>query len=113
MSYRTPTHVIEELRSILIVDGNFTKFKKRLDELMSSDEEEFHIQDLGTAVMSEAIRRDSTPFISELLSRGMTMSSGFVWRAIYCEAIGALEVFLWNGWDINTLDCEMEPPLLA
>lgn len=71
--HRTPIHIIEELRSILIVDGNFTKFQRRLDELTSNAEEEFNIHDLGDAVMSEAVRRDCTPFISEVLRRGVQM----------------------------------------
>ena len=38
---------IEELRAILIVDGNFTKFKRRLDELGASTDQEFDIMSLG------------------------------------------------------------------
>lgn len=38
---------IEELRAILIVDGNFTKFKRRLDELVASTDQELDIMSLG------------------------------------------------------------------
>lgn len=110
---QTPAHVIEELRSILIVDGNLTKFQKRLDELMSANEGEFRIHDLGIPVMFEAIKRDSLPFIMELLSRGIRMNSSFVKVAVTSGAQQALNLFLWNGWDINKPETEMDPPVLG
>lgn len=77
--YRTPMESMEELRSILIVDGNLTNFRQKLDELTSSPEEKFNIYDLaGTAVMYEAVRRDHLPFVNELLNWGIAISKGHV-----------------------------------
>lgn len=111
--HRTPTNIIEELRSITIVDGNFTKFQKRLDELTSSSEEEFNIHDLGNAVMSVAVSRDCTPFVSELLRRGVPMDKSYVLDAIKGRATGSLELFLWNGFDVNAPTTEVDPPVLG
>lgn len=75
ISRRTSPKYIEELRAILIVDGNFTKFKRRLDELVAStDHEDFDIQNLGgSGFMWEAIKLDAAPFIEELLDRGVSL----------------------------------------
>lgn len=111
--HRAPTEIIEELRSTIIVDGNLSKFKRRLDELISSADEGFTIQDLGGGgLMFEAVRRGSTPFITELIHRGVPMSRSYVSCAIQSKAIEALKLFFWNGFDINEPE-QMAPPLLA
>lgn len=111
--HRAPTEIIEELRSIIIVDANLSKFKKRRDQLTFDGDEGFTIQDLGGGeLMFEAIRRSSTPFITELLNRGVPMSRPYVLTAIQCKAVEALKLFFWNGFDINEPE-QMAPPLLA
>lgn len=111
--HRASTEIIEELRSIIIVDVNLSKFKKRLDELTSGADEGFTMQDLGGGgLMFEAVRRDSTPFITELLHRGVPMSRSYVSCAIQSKAIEALKLFFWNGFDINEPE-QRRPPLLA
>ena len=87
---------IGELRAILIVDGNFTKFKRRLDELGASTDREFDIMSLGgCAFMWEAIRLDAAPFIEELLDRGLPISQGQVSEALRWKARDVLTLFLW------------------
>ena len=104
---------IEELRAILIVDGNFTKFKRRLDELLASTDQDFDIKSLGgSAFMLEAVRLDAAPFIEELLDRGVAISQGQVSEALRWKARDALTIFLWRGYDVNASVREDTPSLL-
>lgn len=88
--------------------------KKRLDDLIAGEGgENFRLQDLGCAFMAEAIMRDCSPFISEILYRGIPFHWSYAREAIKSKARDSLDLFLERGWEINKPLNEFDPPLLA
>lgn len=95
------------------VSGDIQKFREVLDSSRSfSDKDEFDICELS-GIMIEAIKRNSTQFIKELLRRGMPVDPLYAFEAIKVKAKDALKAFLDNGWDINQPISELKPPLLG
>ncbi|KAJ6084466.1 Ankyrin repeat protein [Penicillium sp. IBT 16267x] len=91
--------------------GDIQKFREILDSSRSFPDG-FDICDLS-GIMIEATKRNSTPFIKELLRRGMPVDPLYAFEAIKVKAKDALEAFLNNGWDINQPMSELKPPLLG
>ncbi|KGO74683.1 hypothetical protein PITC_082920 [Penicillium italicum] len=93
------------------VSGDMQKFRETLDSSRSLSDE-FDICELS-GIMIEAIKRNSTLFIKELLRRGMPVDPLYAFEAIKVKAKDALEALLDNGWDINQPISELKPPLLG
>lgn len=109
---RTPAEVIDSLISTCVIPGNFQKFNQDLDYFSGPGfAQKFMVIDLRP-VMVEAIKRDSTPFVSELLRRGLPMCPYFATEAVCSKSENCLEVFLQQGWDINEPAGPLNPPVL-
>jgi hypothetical protein len=93
------------------VSGDLQKFREVLDSSCSFSDE-FDICELS-GIMIEAVKRNRTQFIKELLRRGMPVDPLYAFEAIKVKAKDALEAFLDNGWDINQPISELKPPLLG
>lgn len=109
---RTPSEILERT-SGLCINGSIGKFQEVLDSQLSGPEpHEFDIHDFYT-VMIQAIRRDDTQFINELLRRGLPMDQLYALEAVKAKAKRALQIFLDHGWNINQPMSELKPPVLG
>jgi hypothetical protein len=63
--------------------------------------------------MQEAIKRNNTQFVRELLDRGLLMDPLYALEAVKVQGKDTLEAFLQNGWDINQPVSELRPPILG
>ncbi|KAJ5641190.1 hypothetical protein N7490_005190 [Penicillium lividum] len=109
---RTPSAILEKLRA-LCVNGDIKGFVKVFDSLRPNPRsEDFDICDLY-GVMIEAIKRDDTQFIKELLHRGLPMDPLYVFEALEVKSKSALEIFIQYGWDINQSMNELSPSILG
>lgn len=63
--------------------------------------------------MVEAIKRDRTLFVLELMRRGLRMCPYYATEAVWSKAKSCLEVFLQQGWDINEPGGPLNPPVLG
>lgn len=107
---RTPPVTLEKMHASC-VSGDIQKFREILDSQKASVES-FDICDFY-AIMIEAIKRDNTQFIKELLNRGLPMDPLYALEAVKVKRTDTLKVFLQNGWDINQPMSELNPPVLG
>lgn len=70
------------------------------------------IRDFHSMII-EAIKRDDTELITELLGYGLPISRLYLEEAIKSKAKNTLEVFFINGWDINQPTGDLSPPILV
>ena len=107
---RTPPATLEKLLASCI-DGDIQEFRGILDS-QSSSSEGFDICDFST-IIREAIKRNNTQFVRELLDRGLPMDPLYVLEAVKIKGKDTLKAFLQNGWDINQPISELRPPVLG
>ncbi|KAJ5191278.1 uncharacterized protein N7498_010263, partial [Penicillium cinerascens] len=107
---QTPPTMLKKMHA-LCASGDIQEFWEILD-LPRSFPDGFDICDLS-AIMIEAIKRNSVLFVKELLHRGMPVDPLYALEAIKVKAKDILETFLGNGWDINQPMSELKPPVLG
>lgn len=105
----TPPATLKKLHDSC-VSGDIQEFRQILNSQASSPEG-FDIYDFST-IMQEAIKRNNTQFVRELLNRGLPTDPLYALEAVKVKGKDTLEAFLQNGWDINQPVSELRPPIL-
>ncbi|KAG2414805.1 hypothetical protein HFD88_005993 [Aspergillus terreus] len=104
----TSPEIIREMVAACAV-GDFPRFKSTLDAWtpLSLD-----IHELAS-VMIQAVRRDRTNVVAELLHQELSISQDYALEAIRHRSKGVLNILLQHGWDINQPISELRPPALG
>ena len=80
-------------------------------EFPASDHESFAEYNLSEVALN-LIEQDATPFLIQLLNRGLHLNKYWALSAVRAKAKKTLETFIEHGWDINQPMSDLEPPIL-
>ncbi|GES59634.1 ankyrin repeat protein [Aspergillus terreus] len=105
---QTSLEIMREMVAACAV-GDFPRFKSTLDAWTPLN---LDIHKLSS-VMIQAVRRDQTDVVAELLHQGLSISQDYALESIRHRSKGVLNILLQHGWDINQPTSELRPPALG